>query len=446
MFRTFFEPAARLRLNRFQYLCWTGCVVIGAWFLLDGWSGLHSLVFQILSWLNLKFDFAASQEKRGAYEVIASLVFIFVQMWGTAARFRHANIPSKFAVSLLFPAVNVYIVLVALLASVAKARGGEDHTDPVRWSSSLPFIVVVTVAVVGAIFIISLNFGDPYSAFTFLVIPLTLGFLPAHWSSLRSHRSLGHCCAVAALTTLVSLAAFFSIGVEGAICILMALPLIAFPVFLGALVAFLIQPREPHIDTVSPTLVSTVAFLPLAAIVWANGPQPRHPLIEVVTSVEIDAPPPIVWDNVVTFSPLEPPQELIFRTGIAYPIRAEITGHGVGAVRYCVFSTGPFVEPITAWDEDRLLAFDVTINPPTMHELSPYQISPPHLEGHFTSEKGQFRLIDLGGGRTRLEGTTWYRQTFGPGTYWRLWSDHIIHSIHNRVLTHIKTSAESQSL
>jgi hypothetical protein len=52
---------------------------------------------------------------------------------------------------------------------------------------------------------------------------------------------------------------------------------------------------------------------------------------------------------VIEFSKLPPPQEAIFKLGIAYPMRAQIAGHGPGAIRHCVFSTGAFVEPIEVW-------------------------------------------------------------------------------------------------
>jgi hypothetical protein len=41
-----------------------------------------------------------------------------------------------------------------------------------------------------------------------------------------------------------------------------------------------------------------------------------------------------------------------------------------------------------------------------------------------------------------LEGTTWYINKIKPGFYWKLWSDFIVHKIHNRVLEHIKVQAE----
>ena len=161
------------------------------------------------------------------------------------------------------------------------------------------------------------------------------------------------------------------------------------------------------------------------------------------SSIEIDAPPKAVWRQVVAFTQIPEPQELLFRAGIAYPIRAEIIGQGVGAERRCVFSTGAFVEPIEVWDEPHLLKFSVTSNPPPMQEWTPYsKIDTPHLKGFLVSNGGQFLLTALPDGRTRLEGTTWYRHSLWHAAYWRVWSDEIIHEIHMRVLRHIKTTTE----
>ena len=108
--------------------------------------------------------------------------------------------------------------------------------------------------------------------------------------------------------------------------------------------------------------------------------RPAPLLFTCETSVVIDAPPEEVWRHVVSFSDLAPPTDWVFRTGLAYPIRARIEGTGVGAVRHCEFSTGAFVEPIEVWDEPRLLRFAVTSNPAPMKEWNPlFEIHPPHL-------------------------------------------------------------------
>ena len=56
---------------------------------------------------------------------------------------------------------------------------------------------------------------------------------------------------------------------------------------------------------------------------------------------------------------------------------------------------------------------------------------------------GEFRLLALPGARTRLEGRTFYEMKVAPAAYWSLWSDAVIHAIHERVLAHIKQRAEA---
>jgi hypothetical protein len=125
-------------------------------------------------------------------------------------------------------------------------------------------------------------------------------------------------------------------------------------------------------------------------------------------------------------------------------MRARIDGEGVGAVRNCEFSTGPFVEPITTWDPPSRLAFDVRSQPPSMTELSPYRnVKAAHLEGYMVSKRGEFRLIPLPGNRTRLEGSTWYTLAIFPEMYWTPWGEALLHSIHGRVLAHIKQLSEA---
>jgi hypothetical protein len=120
-------------------------------------------------------------------------------------------------------------------------------------------------------------------------------------------------------------------------------------------------------------------------------------------------------------------------------------GTGVGAERHCVFFTGAFVGPIQIWDEPRQLKFSVTSNPAPMEEWTPYShIEPPHLHGFLLSEGGQFLLTPLPNGGTRLEATTWYQHGLWPVSYWKLWSDAIIHRIHLRVLGHIQQEVENR--
>jgi hypothetical protein len=146
---------------------------------------------------------------------------------------------------------------------------------------------------------------------------------------------------------------------------------------------------------------------------------------------------------VIGFPEITERPEWFFQMGISCPTNARVNGQGVGATRECIFTTGKFIEPITAWDAPRRLAFDVREQPVPMFELTPYRhIHPPHLDGAFLSTRGEFELVELSDGGTRLIGRTWYTLDIRPHAYWTIWSDWLVHRIHQRVLRHIKRLAE----
>jgi hypothetical protein len=272
-----------------------------------------------------------------------------------------------------------------------------------------------------------------YGWTVFALFPVVLGGLAAWvFRPATGARAAG----LGALTVTAATGLLLIAGLEGVVCILMALPLAA-P--LGALGGWLMYHAES--SRFGTRRVTALLLLPPATLLWDAKAAP--PVFEVRTQIMVAATPEQVWKHVVAFSDLAEPQEWFFRAGLAYPRRARIEGSGPGAIRYCEFSTGPFVEPIEVWDEPRLLQFSVTENPAPMDEWSPYaRVAPMHLHGYLVSKRGQFRLAPLADGRTLLEGTTWYQHGLWPAEYWRWWSDAIIHRIHLRVLNHVRMLAE----
>jgi hypothetical protein len=256
-------------------------------------------------------------------------------------------------------------------------------------------------------------------------------------------RSLGTAVVYSVFSLLVSAVALLMLAKEGAVCLLMAAIPAVIVAVLGAALGVAVGRSRDRTRTARTKDVGALLLLPLASGMGSEIEQPRE--LAVTTAVVVDAPADVVWSNVVTFPDLPAPTELLFAKGIAYPIRARIDGTGVGAVRYCEFSTGAFVEPITTWDAPRRLAFDVAESPPPMREWNPFwdNVDAPHLHGFMRSKRGEFRLTPMSDGRTLLEGTTRYELQIYPNAYWQLWSDDIVHAIHSRVLTHIKRLSES---
>jgi uncharacterized membrane protein YhaH (DUF805 family) len=330
-------------------------------------------------------------------------------------------------------------------AKPARPRGVMDRMLPENKFVSMLVAVVVPIVPGLMLGILSIKYFQNYGWGIFLGVPFALPAVSVMIYGYRRPRPLIECLLVGLLWMMVMVGALFLLAFEGAVCLILLIPLAIPVVLMGAFVGYLLQRRPmSHYETMR-LMVALVAVLP--ALIGAEGVAPRPaPLFAIRSTVDIDAPPERVWRHVVEFHELPPPDDWLFRTGIAYPIRAEISGRGPGAIRHCVFSTGAFVEPIEVWDEPRLLRFSVTSSPPPMKEWSPIaDIHPPHLEGYLASRRGQFLLTPLPGGRTRLEGTTWYQHHMWPAAYWRIWSDGIIRRIHLQVLRHVKRLAEDEA-
>jgi len=299
------------------------------------------------------------------------------------------------------------------------------------------FAVIFTVVVAAVLTLLGIYANGDYGVALFILTPLFIGLCSAILYGYRRPITRAAALRVSFLSLGIYTFCLFLFAIEGIICILMVAPLGLFLTWVGGLIGHQLVERSP--GSTPAVILILIAGIPGVSFIDRDT-QPR--LLTVTTSIEIDADPQTVWKYVIEFPPLEEPTELLFKVGIAYPVNATINGKGVGAVRYCNFNTGQFIEPITIWDEPRVLAFDVAEHPLPMKELSIWNVRAPHLDNYFVSKKGQFNLTELPGGKTLLVGTTWYHHNFKPGFYWRLWSELIIHKIHTRVLKHIKHVSE----
>jgi hypothetical protein len=398
----------------------------------------------------------AGRLKFYATMVALAIPFIYVGVVLTLKRLRAIGLPLWLVAFFFLPFLNLFffLLLSVLPSRDGAARAGGDFTARLThtvgrvipdssWGSAAFGVLVTVPLAIGAVYV-SVNAMGDYGWGLFVGLPFFLGLISVLLYGFHAPRTLGMCLLVSVLAVKFVCAALFAFAVEGIICLIMAAPLGLILSLFGGFIGYIIQRRPTyHAESFQ---VFSLLLIALPLFMWMeHARQQEPPLVRVSTEVEINAPPEIVWQHLVAFAELPPPTEKLFLTGIAYPIRAEINGRGVGAVRHCVFSTGAFVEPIEVWDEPRLLKFGVTAQPPVMNEVSLYsELRPPHLQNYLHSRKGQFQLTRLPDGRTKLEGTTWYQNDFWPNLYWNQWSDYIIQRIHLRVLEHIKQLAEKE--
>jgi len=316
----------------------------------------------------------------------------------------------------------------------------EDIANPAadeRTKSALSSILLgglVALAMLG----LSVYLLGSYGATLFFATPLMITATSAYWYNRGHSRSYASTFAVSLLSLALPICFMLLFALEGLICVVMAIPIALAVGAFGALVG-----RAIALNSSAPASHAAVAVFLLPLLAGVETAVVSPPLYEVLTTIEIDAPPERVWPHVIGYSALPEPEQWFFRAGIAYPRQVYLQGSGVGATRYCAFSTGAYVEPITVWEPPYRLAFDVVEQPPAMRELSPYDhVHAPHLNQTPRNRRGEFRLLRLPGNRTRLEGRTWYEIEMYPQGYWTLWSDAFARSIHERVFRHLKQLSE----
>jgi uncharacterized membrane protein YhaH (DUF805 family) len=374
--------------------------------------------------------------------VLWTLPFLWIGVSMTMRRAIDAGRSPWWCLAFFLPGLN-YVVMIALSILPGAAHVDWD-ASPVRATAvrrlrSAGAGVVASIGIVLLAIVVGVFVLETYGLALFLATPFLVGVVTAYAYNRGHPRTFGETWSVVLLSLLMVGGTLILFALEGLLCILMAIPVGMLTALFGGAVGRAIAIRS---GAPPPAVAYGLLLLPGTAVMDAVAP--AEPVFEAVTAIEIDAPPERVWEAVVAFRDIEEAPGLPFRLGIAYPLRASITGTGVGAVRYCEFSTGSFVEPITAWDAPRRLSFDVAEQPPVLQEWSPYRnVYAPHVHGYFRSERGEFRLTPLPDGRTRLEGSTWYTLDIHPRPYWRWISEALLHRIHVRVLRQVQRQAES---
>lgn len=376
--------------------------------------------------------------------VIWTIPFIWIGVGMTLRRAVDAGLSPWLCLLFFLPILNYVVMLgLSLIPSSQDVNWNESKVATTEAGQLRSGFIgaVIGVGLAAISFYLGVFVFRRYGNNIFMITPFLVGLTIAYIYNRGHPRDLVDTLFVVFLSIIVAFGSLLLFALEGILCLAMAFPLVAGTTFIGALIGRAVAVRAgPVQGGLAPCLLLIPAALSF------DLAEPERGIAEISTSIEIDAAPERVWDELIAFDEIKGQPELIFRMGIAYPVRARIEGRGVGAIRYCEFSTGPFVEPITVWDAPRRLAFDVTDQPAALQEWSPYRrVYAQHSDGYFRSARGEFRLVELPGSRTRLEGSTWYTLKIYPQAYWGTISDLLLRRIHLRVLEQIKLQAESEA-
>jgi uncharacterized membrane protein YhaH (DUF805 family) len=281
---------------------------------------------------------------------IWTLPFLWIGVTLTLRRAIDAGWSPWWTLGFFVPYFN-YVVMAALCL-IPSSRRDVKPSEPIapgakRLSSA--FLSISGGVLLGIVMVVlGVLFKGQYGFALFFGTPFAMGALTAFLFNRRYPATNRETIQVTIWLFVFTAGAAFLLAFEGALCIAMAIPL---GLLVGLLGATMGRAIALYGHRAIPPALSAMLLLPISAVL--EPPANTHPILhEVQSSVEINAPPERVWSHVIQFQPIPEPSDLVFRFGIAYPRYARIDGAGVGAVRYCVFSTGAFVEPITHWSPD----------------------------------------------------------------------------------------------
>ena len=272
------------------------------------------------------------------------------------------------------------------------------------------------------------------ASFLFLA-PLVIGFLTT-WP--LKAPSLSQRLVAPWLPCALLLLISAGLGWEGALCIVMAAPILFLMSSLGGLLGSL-----PIVK--SKRVASCLAVLPFVlAPIESHRPLPQA-VQRVKTEIRIQASREEIWKNIESVEEIsehENTPDFFQRIGFPRPVAATLSHRGVGGVRTATFTGGVvFLETITAWEEGHTLSFSI--------EAQTEQIPATTLDAHLTIGgeffdvlQGTFAVEVRGEQEAVLHLRSQYRLSTPFNFYAALWSDAVMRSIQENILHVIQTRCE----
>jgi hypothetical protein len=382
--------------------------------------------------------------------LIAALIFIVVGTWiQSALAFRRAvngNISGWVAAFVVAPTLQIPLILYLCLAPSREPDVDPSNIAPTSLTTlehkqAIQGVLAGLAVTLFAVTLGALVFGL-YGFGMFLVSPFIIGATTAYVVNSKGDIGSAKTATLVGSAAVVGAFALVGVALEGLVCLVVAAPIGLALAFLGGALG-----RSMALQVSRSTKSKFMSVFVLPIVFASESLLPPSADFDTLQTIEIAASPEIVWQSIIHMNTIDEPLALPFRLGVAYPLRGEIVGEGVGATRLGEFSTGTAVERVTEWVPDRKLAFVVTKDIPGMRELSPYEhVHAPHVIGYFRTTETSFELQPLTGGRTKIIERTRHELRLDPIPYWLPMARWVVGLNNVRVLTHLKHQAEHSPL
>ncbi|HYF68984.1 MAG TPA: polyketide cyclase [Ohtaekwangia sp.] len=209
----------------------------------------------------------------------------------------------------------------------------------------------------------------------------------------------------------ISLFVFFALllggGLEGMVCILMAMPLILVAIALGVFVNYLLKKyKKPNKqdNLIKSTILPFCLFLVFGFIETELTKNDQF-VIEVKSQIILPYSAIQVYEAIKSVDTLDAEKPFLMKLDLPIPQKCILGEEKVGGIRTCYFEGGQIVERITELEKGKILKMDVI----------DYQLTGRKWLG-FKEAIYLFDTIDDGG--TKMTRITTYTSELYPRFYW----------------------------
>lgn len=320
------------------------------------------------------------------------------------------------------------------------------------WRRELPWLLsALTGALLGCFYRLILSANMPRGSAALI---MTVGFLVVMPMAM-GYVSVDHYLRRAAarprwyrwfflpwLSVLITILVSIAVKWEGAVCTIFASPIMLLASMIGGILAWSVV--FSRFRGSAPGRLSACT-LPLLVILVESHISSPWQIRTVETDIFIHAPAVVVWENIRSvraINPSELPHSWVTRIGFPKPVAATLSHNSIGGVRQASFTGGlVFTETVNQWDPESDLKFSIRANTDSI----PLTTLDEHATiggAFFDVLEGEYRLEPRPGGiLLHLSSQERLSTHFNP--YAGLWTDAVMRSIQQQILSVIRARCES---
>ncbi len=236
----------------------------------------------------------------------------------------------------------------------------------------------------------------------------------------------------------------FLLGMEAAICLVVASPILMIMALLGGWIMSWVLNRSGR-DRVCVTLF---VLLPYAIAPIEQMWQAPHETRVMQNAVTIRASPETIWNQIYevpTIKNDELPAQWIYHIGFPRPIAATIDKQGIGGRRHATFERDvSFFEIVTHWEPAKKLSFTIKADP----DFIPHTAFDEHIivGGRFYDVlDGTYEIEPRNDGTCLLHLSSTHRLSTRFNWYAGWWSEWVMNQIQGSILEVIRKRCEKEA-